>query len=170
MLTHPSVVVISVIRLYILIQVAKNPMDTSWYGGPAAIWSALEINLAIFCASAPALRPLVVAVIPAFAASFGGSKRSNDASDPNSYSNQTADSHNSRPFMKLKGRRSQSTVNDNIDLEQSITALPHAERFHGEIHVTRDFETLSERESRRPSETDSSKILFPRSPNLSGRI
>ncbi|PVI08162.1 hypothetical protein DM02DRAFT_511306 [Periconia macrospinosa] len=164
------VVVISVIRLYILIQVAKNPMDTSWYGGPAAIWSALEINLAIFCASAPALRPLVVAVIPAFAASLGGSKRSNDASDPSSYSNQTADSRNSHPFIKLKGKRSQSTVNDDIDLERSITALPHAERFHGEIHVTKDFETLSARESRRPSDTESSKVLFPRSPVLPRRL
>jgi hypothetical protein len=115
-------------------------MDTSWYGGPTAYWSAIEVNLAIVCASTPALRPLVVAIIPAFASRMGSSKRSHD----NSNSNQSKDSQNRRSFMRLKGKNSQSSVGgEEIDMERGVTALPGAGRFHGEIHVQQDFEQVS---------------------------
>jgi hypothetical protein len=133
-LTRPSVVIISIIRLYFLILVAKHPTDQTWYSGPAAYWSALEVNLAIVCASTPALKPLVVKIMPMFGTRFGTSKRSH------THSHSTQDSR-SNGFMRLKGKPSHSTINNGIQLEHDITALPHAYRQSSnehwkEIHVT----------------------------------
>jgi hypothetical protein len=153
-----SVVIISIIRLYFLVLVAKHPTDQTWYSGPAAYWSAMEVNLAIVCASTPALKPLVVQVIPMFGSRFG-TKRSND------HSGRSQSTHESRSngFMRLKGKPSQSTMSDDIRLEHSVTALPQAYGQPGheswkEIHVTRDFEQRSVNEGR-PSD-DSQKDLY----------
>ncbi|KAH4107913.1 hypothetical protein HBI80_129120 [Parastagonospora nodorum] len=144
------VVIISIIRLYFLILVAKHPTDQTWYSGPAAYWSALEVNLAIVCASTPALKPIVVKIMPIFGTRFGTSKRSHDPS----HSTQNSRSNG---FQRLKGKNSQSTMNEEI----AIAALPNAYR-HGEawkeIHVTRDFEQRSVNE-RRLSD-DSQKDLY----------
>ncbi|KAH7389433.1 hypothetical protein DE146DRAFT_162982 [Phaeosphaeria sp. MPI-PUGE-AT-0046c] len=157
------VVIISIIRLYYLILVAKHRDDSTWYSGPAAYWSALEVNLAIICASTPALKPLVVKIIPIFGSRFGTSKRSND----NSGRSQPTHDSKSNGFMKLKGRPSQSTMNDDVHLEQGVTALPHAYRQDSadpwkEIHVTRDFEQRSVNEGR--NSDDSQKDLYPNFP------
>jgi hypothetical protein len=149
------VVVVSIIRLYILIQVANHPMDTTWYGGPTAYWSVIEVNLAIVCASTPCLKPLIVQIIPGFASRIG-SKRTNDNSD---HTVQSKESRDHRSFMRLKGKPSQRTMIENIDLEPGVAALPYAEMHLGEIHVTRDFEQRSANEGR-PSDSDSQKDLF----------
>jgi hypothetical protein len=141
------VVIISIIRLYFLILVAKHPEDQTWFSGPAAYWSALEVNLAIVCASTPALKPLIVSIIPIFGTRFGTSKRSNKGS----HSTNTSGSHG---FMRLKGKPSQSTMDDEVRLEHGITALPNAYRESRrdgwkDIHVTHDFEQSSVKEGRR---------------------
>jgi hypothetical protein len=158
------VVIISIIRLYFLILVAKHPTDQTWFSGPAAYWSALEVNLAIVCASTPALKPLVVQIMPIFGTRFGTSKRSNE------HSGRSQSTHNSRSngFMRLKGKPNQSTMSDDVRLEHGVTALPHAYRQSShehwkEIHVTRDFEQSSMKEGRRSD--DSQKALhngFPK--------
>jgi hypothetical protein len=162
-LTQSSVVIISIIRLYFLILVAKHPTDQTWYSGPAAYWSALEVNLAIVCASTPALKPLVIKIMPMFGTRFGTSKRSQH------HSHSTQDS---KGFMRLKGKPSQSTINNDIQLEHEITALSHAYRQSSnehwkEIHVTRDFEQRSFNEER--TSDDSQKDLHTGFPKTIGR-
>jgi hypothetical protein len=162
------VVIISIIRLYFLILVAKHPMDQTWYSGPAAYWSVLEVNLAIVCASTPALKPLIVQIIPMFG-SRAGTKQSHENSDR---SQSTHGTKNSGPFMRLKGKPSQSTMSDDIHLERGVTALPQANRQYSqehwkEIHVTRDFEQRSVNEGR--SSDDSQKDLYAGFPRPMGR-
>jgi hypothetical protein len=65
--------------------------------------------------------------------------------------------------MRLKGKPSHSTMNEDIRLEHDITALPSAYRQHSqeawkEIHVTRDFEQRSVNEGRLSD--DSQKDLY----------
>jgi hypothetical protein len=98
-------------------------------------------------------------MIPIFGSRFGTSKRSNDHSG---HSNTTHDS-SSNGFMRLKGKPSQSTMNDDVRLEHGITALPHAHRQSNhenwkEIHVTHDFEQRSVNEGRMSD--DSQKDLY----------
>lgn len=38
--------------------------DPPWNGAGAAIWSVIELNCAIICASLPTLRPLIAKVVP----------------------------------------------------------------------------------------------------------
>jgi hypothetical protein len=130
------VVIISIIRLYFLILVAKHPEDQTWYSGPAAYWSVLEVNLAIVCASTPCLKPLVVKIMPMFGSRFGASKRSHPS----------AEDSGANGFMRLKGRPSQVTVGDRdeILLEHGVRrGLGGKGENWKEIHVTRDFEQRS---------------------------
>jgi hypothetical protein len=65
--------------------------------------------------------------------------------------------------MRLKGKPSHATINEDIRLKHDITALPHAYRPHSqeawkEIHVTRDFEQRSVNEGR--VSDDSQKDLY----------
>jgi hypothetical protein len=48
------------------VELSKHPEDRTYYSAPTAYWSAIEANLGIVCASLPALKPLVVKIIPAF--------------------------------------------------------------------------------------------------------
>ena len=43
---------------------AVNSDDPPWDGAGAAIWSVIELNCAIICASLPTLRPLLAKVVP----------------------------------------------------------------------------------------------------------
>lgn len=43
---------------------AVNSDDPPWDGAGAAIWSIIELNCAIICASLPTLRPLLAKVVP----------------------------------------------------------------------------------------------------------
>jgi hypothetical protein len=63
------VCVISIIRLYILVVFFEHQDDPAYYGAPNAYWSSIEMNLAIVCASLPALKPLIVKIIPGFSSS-----------------------------------------------------------------------------------------------------
>jgi hypothetical protein len=60
------VCIISIIRLYVLVVFFQHPDDPAYYGAPNAYWSSIEMNLAIVCASLPALKPLVVNILPGF--------------------------------------------------------------------------------------------------------
>jgi hypothetical protein len=60
------VCVVSILRLTALVELSKHPEDRTYYAAPTAYWSAIEANLGIVCASLPALKPLIVKIIPAF--------------------------------------------------------------------------------------------------------
>jgi hypothetical protein len=60
------VCVVSILRLNALVVLSKHPDDRTFYSAATAYWSAIEINLGVLCASLPALKPLVVKVIPGF--------------------------------------------------------------------------------------------------------
>ncbi|KAH8691723.1 hypothetical protein GQ44DRAFT_719994 [Phaeosphaeriaceae sp. PMI808] len=65
------VCVVSILRLHALIVVFQHPEDRTYYSAAAAYWSSIEMNLGIVCASLPALKPLVVTIIPNFANRHG---------------------------------------------------------------------------------------------------
>ncbi|KAF2826496.1 hypothetical protein CC86DRAFT_351203 [Ophiobolus disseminans] len=60
------VCVVSILRLNALVVFTSHPEDPVYYSAATAYWSAIEINLGIVCASLPALKPLVVKIIPGF--------------------------------------------------------------------------------------------------------
>jgi hypothetical protein len=149
---------VSVLRLNALIIVSRNPQDATWYGSATAYWSAIEMNLAIVCASTPALKPLIVRIIPAFSSRHG-----TDASNESS-GTYNKERKQSRSFLRLGGKKSSSTMGTS-DVEQGsmstelspVTALPsvHQNKSHGQIHVHRDFE----QQSSRPSDSSDNRLF-----------
>ncbi|KAH7554728.1 hypothetical protein BM1_07389 [Bipolaris maydis] len=69
------VCVVSILRLHALTILVANLQDTTYYSAPVAYWSSIEMNLAIVCASLPALKPLMVKILPGFS-TRGGSNNS----------------------------------------------------------------------------------------------
>ncbi|KAI9746903.1 MAG: hypothetical protein M1815_004892 [Lichina confinis] len=54
--------VVSVLRLLAFIRMIKTT-DITWHGYDTSLWTVVEINVAILCACAPAIRPLVRAYV-----------------------------------------------------------------------------------------------------------
>ncbi|KAL5345433.1 hypothetical protein ACLOAV_009805 [Pseudogymnoascus australis] len=75
------VCVTSIIRLKSLYEISVSP-DTALDGVNAGIWSGIEINVALACASLPAIKPLISKAVPHFLSSSRGerSTRLNDTS------------------------------------------------------------------------------------------
>ena len=78
---NPSVCVTSIIRLKSLYEISVSP-DTALDGVNAGIWSGIEINVALACASLPAIKPLIAKAVPHFLSSSRGERttRRNNAS------------------------------------------------------------------------------------------
>jgi len=55
------------LRLRALSVFDKHFDDATWYSPEAAYWSCIETNVAIMCASLPALKPLLARLVPRFA-------------------------------------------------------------------------------------------------------
>lgn len=70
LLIADSVCVVSMLRLNALVVLSRNMTDFSWYGPETAYWSSIEINVAILCACAPVLKPLVTRVFPRFGSGY----------------------------------------------------------------------------------------------------
>ena len=68
-LTFISTCLISALRLIFIYPMTKN-LDQTWHSPMFSIWSAVEINVAIFCSCAPTLKGLVQRVWPQFLASI----------------------------------------------------------------------------------------------------
>jgi len=68
-LTLTSTCLISGLRLIFIYPMTKN-LDQTWHSPMFSIWSAVEINVAIFCSCAPTLKGLVQRVWPRFLASI----------------------------------------------------------------------------------------------------
>ncbi|EUC27152.1 hypothetical protein COCCADRAFT_10178 [Bipolaris zeicola 26-R-13] len=128
------VCIISIARLHGFIELAKHPEDSTFYGTAPAYWSAIEVNLGIVCACAPALKPLVVKAIPRFATLYGSRK--------STYGGTKDTPKDSASFVKLKDKGSTGTISDEIELHyrsgnvvsESYTGLPRT------IHVKTDLE------------------------------
>lgn len=80
-----SACIVAIIRLHSLYVNNSAPIDEQPVKGvDIAIWSGLEINVAIVCACVPALKPLFVKVFPRLITSFSdSSKRSGRGADGN---------------------------------------------------------------------------------------
>lgn len=139
-LTIISVCVTSILRIHSLVDLAHNSGDAMYYGAPPIYWAAVEMNLAISCACVPALKPLVVQIIPA----FGSRQSAKDSSQASGASKQSKSSGLSGPFQRYGGEKDNSTVNLTQDVEQgpedieleSVTALSPAYRPHmGETRI-----------------------------------
>jgi hypothetical protein len=135
------VCVVSILRLRALVVLAQHPQDSTWYSAPAAYWSAIEANLAIVCASLPALKPLVVRIIPAFSTRRGSSSRGFSS---------TSASSNSHRLCKF-GRKDRQRIDDQADESGNTSHIEAAssrsiERDEGRnILVTQHIEQYFER-------------------------
>ncbi|OBT66314.1 hypothetical protein VE03_04330 [Pseudogymnoascus sp. 23342-1-I1] len=55
---------VSILRLQALVLLFQHPEDTTYYSPEAAYWSCIEVNVGIICACAPAIRPVLVRIVP----------------------------------------------------------------------------------------------------------
>jgi hypothetical protein len=125
--------------------------DTTYYSAATAYWSAIEINLAIVCASLPALKPLIVKIIPGFS-----SRHTSRGYGTGMSGRHTGTGHG----IKSTARR---TVDDEMELGRSPSTKPYSSStgdgvFGKNIYVSRHFEQHFE-ESSRVSDNESQKDL-----------
>ncbi|KAF1918151.1 hypothetical protein BDU57DRAFT_514751 [Ampelomyces quisqualis] len=143
------VCVVSTLRLNALVVLSKNPADQTYYSAAAAYWSAIELNLGIVCASLPALRPLVVKLIPGF--STRNSSKSYGAG---------ISAHKSRGYGPgSKATRSTTDGEVNVKME-SINGNAYSSRANQDkkIYVTQRIEQHCERNGQ-SSDSESQKDL-----------
>ncbi|CAN9210265.1 unnamed protein product [Alternaria alternata] len=60
------VCIISALRIQSLFVFFRHPKDPLYYAAPPIYWASIEQNLSIVCACVPAMKPLVVRIVPAF--------------------------------------------------------------------------------------------------------
>jgi hypothetical protein len=60
------VCIISALRIQSLFVFFRHPKDPLYYAAPPIYWASIEQNLSIVCACVPAMKPLVVRLVPAF--------------------------------------------------------------------------------------------------------
>jgi hypothetical protein len=128
-----------------------------FYSAPPVYWAAIEMNLAIVCACVPALKPLIVKVVPAFSSRRSG----------NNSSQQSAFSKGSK-LPRFFRRPDSSSAVGTVDMEQgsrgteleTITALPAVYQHgtdRGFIYVTHE---LDQQSNRRPSNSSVERLFF----------
>jgi hypothetical protein len=146
------VCVVSILRLHALIVLVAHPDDNTYYSAPTAYWSAIEMNLAIVCASLPALKPLVVKIVPGFSSSHNASR---------AYGNGTGTGGSTKQIgVKSTARR----IDDEYELGRPGSTTPYQTAteeegmFGKNIYVSRHFEQHFEQSSR-TSESESQKDL-----------
>lgn len=62
--------VVSLLRLIIFVR-TNGTADFTWENVTLGLWTETEISVGIICCSAPALKPLVMKIFPAFGSSKG---------------------------------------------------------------------------------------------------
>ncbi|KAI4948319.1 hypothetical protein J4E91_005740 [Alternaria rosae] len=147
------VCVVSILRLHALVVLVAHPNDNTYYSAPTAYWSAIEMNLAIVCASLPALKPLVVKIIPGFSSSLNASRAA--------YGNDTGTGASTKQIgVRSTARR----IDDDYELGRPGSTTPYQttseeEGMYGKnIYVSRHFEQHFEQSSR-VSDSESQKDL-----------
>ena len=66
------IVIASIIRGVRISAVIADSSDASWRSYETSIWSAVEVNVALMCAAAPALKPLLQKIAPKLMYSLSG--------------------------------------------------------------------------------------------------
>ncbi|KAF1926628.1 uncharacterized protein M421DRAFT_212080 [Didymella exigua CBS 183.55] len=133
------VCIVSVLRLHALYELNKHLDDASYYSAPTAYWSTVEANLAIVCASLPALKPLVSRIVPGFGT--GHSSRGRGS---------TAVSGNKHRLHNIGSKSLQRSADEEEEKLTDASSASHAQSFasapsesenHGRnIYVTKHFE------------------------------
>jgi hypothetical protein len=85
-------------------------------GVNAAIWSGIEINVAIACASLPALKPLISKILPGLLSNLSSKNRSN----MNALSENELSGSHQMNTLRSKLKSATATQVDEIKVEQSI--------------------------------------------------
>lgn len=130
-----------------------------FYSAPAVYWASIEMNLAIVCACVPALKPLVVKVIPAFASR----RTANISTERSTTSKLTKFSHS---FQKIGGT---NTSSRNMDKDHNngqrdtelgtVTALPALHRQDpNSSHITVTYD-VDQQSNRRPSDGSIQRLV-----------
>ena len=146
------VCIVSILRLYALNVFARHQDDTTYHSAPTAYWSAIEANLAIVCASLPALKPLVVRIVPVFGTRNSSRGRGSTATNGNNLRMRKLSMgvwRSGDDEEKLASESSGSHVH------YDAASRPSESEQHGRnIYVTKHFEQHVER-SKGPGDSDS---------------
>jgi hypothetical protein len=142
------VCVVSILRLNALVVLSKHPDDRTYYSAATAYWSAIEINLGIVCASLPALKPLIVKIIPGFSTrhSSRGYGTANSARMGKSYGlGSKATRGTQDDVMELATKRINSNAYSSKaaqqDLGKSIYVTQHVEQHYEDTGHASDCES-----------------------------
>lgn len=131
------VCVVSILRVYALNLLQKHAEDPTYYSAPTAYWSAIEANLAIVCASLPALKPLVVRVFPVFGTRNSGRGRELAASENSHRLHKIS----SRSIWKSGDDKEKLTCNSSASHAHSVISRPsESEQYGRNIYITKHFE------------------------------
>jgi hypothetical protein len=105
-LTTSSVVGAGIGKTYWLVQLGNRP-DTSWTGGSLLIWCIAEMQLAIICACAPAVRMIFVTVRRYSISSLSFSRQHRQNND----GNQASIDKSQNGFVALESVKSLQAIN-----------------------------------------------------------
>lgn len=144
------VCIVSVLRVYALNEFQKHQDDATYYSAPTAYWSCIEANLAIVCASLPALKPLIVRVVPVFGTR---NTRTSAAASGNSH---RLHKLGSKGLWKSGDDKEKLTSDSSVSHAQSIASRPSESERQGRlgnIYVTKHFEQHVENK-RGPMDSD----------------
>lgn len=140
-LTLASVCIIAVLRLYYLYR-ATVSTDLTYDNVAPATWSSIELNVAIMCASVPALRPVISVMFPRFISTVG-SKTS-----PSHLTGFTAQNQTHRSNAYYQPNESAVELSHTMDGGRDADALSSDSASHdntiGTIHVKQDWSITQE--------------------------
>ncbi|KFY44065.1 hypothetical protein V495_03648 [Pseudogymnoascus sp. VKM F-4514 (FW-929)] len=126
------VCVTSIIRLKSLYEISVSP-DTALDGVNAGIWSGIEINVALACASLPAIKPLIAKFVPHFLSSRA--ERSTRHNNPSGgYDHALSElSHKQRSRVGGRSALDDEEEGEGITVERTVRLQRHqAPRVSGE--------------------------------------
>ncbi|KAF1828047.1 hypothetical protein BDW02DRAFT_303026 [Decorospora gaudefroyi] len=156
------VCIVSIVRLHELIVFANHPEDPTWYSAGNAYWSSIEMNMAIVCATVPALKPLVVKVVPSF------SKRHNSGGYGTGMSGGSG--------SKRLGIRStvKRTVDEEIEMGSPSSKQPYAKDPVGDAMYSKNIFVSTQLEQQfeeisRVSDSESQKDLVAEPKSVFGK-
>ncbi|KAH7178966.1 uncharacterized protein B0J16DRAFT_346139 [Fusarium flagelliforme] len=124
------VTVVSVLRLRYLVEFGKSTNPT-WDGYDTCYWSAIEVNVGIWCACMPNIRMLLINAFPRLRSS-AGSRPSNALSGSSGErykgsSSHTARSQNNNKFYQSRPAQMQNgeALSSTVDLVEMLTYTKH---------------------------------------------
>ncbi|KAF4341556.1 integral membrane protein [Fusarium beomiforme] len=154
--------VISIIRIRTL-KTAASTKDPNWDNVDAAIWSFLEVTLAIITSCLPTLRPLFSKLMPKlFASSFGRSNRQSSYG----YA-RTRSSQNLRSMPRFRNEdESKASTDDTTTLHKDEVPLPPISRRRYSRGFAGVSVSIKAEQGKQSSETEVPSPLEPSSPSL----